>query len=190
MSESENIIVLNGQDGTQTRFEFLDLIEYRGKNYVVLLPVDDEDDDGNVVILQVDEETDSDEESYLEVEDDSIVQAVFRIFKEKNKDSYDFTDSDSAGAAKSSGKKMKCRSRFALLLISWVGAWAGLHLNFLGYREAASNYRRHLGGIFALINPVAWIMHVVEIFKVMFGGYREDAYGRPVRYLSFLHKTK
>lgn len=156
MSENENIIVLTGQDGSQIRFECMDLIEYLSKNYVVLCPVDE--DDGEVVILQVDEDSSSDEESYLEVDDESIVQAVFRIFKEKNKNSYDFTDG--SDTAKSSGKKMKCRSRFALLFISWIGAWIGLHLNWLGYRDAASDYRRRMGGIFALINPVALLRPV------------------------------
>ena len=37
--ELDNIIVLNDEDGNEVEFEFLDLIEYEGEEYVVLLPV-------------------------------------------------------------------------------------------------------------------------------------------------------
>ena len=60
--EEENIIVLNDENGNEVRFEFLDLIEYDGEEYVVLLPVveEGEEDSGEVVILKL-EETDSEE---------------------------------------------------------------------------------------------------------------------------------
>ena len=47
----ENIITLNDEDGNEIKFEFLDLISYRQKDYVVMLPL--EDSDGQVVILQL-----------------------------------------------------------------------------------------------------------------------------------------
>ena len=185
MSDLQNILVLTGADGEEIRCEFLDLIDYLGKHYAVLDPVDE--DDGQVVIMQLDE-SNPDEESYLEVDDDSIVQAVFQLFKEKNKEYYDFSDSDNTKT--SGGKKMKVRARLGVLFIAWIGAWAGLHLNWMGYHEAASDWRRRMGGLFCLINPVCWIMHRIEVFKVLFGGYRQDAYGRPIRYFSFLRKVK
>ena len=40
--EESNIIVLNDENGEEIRFEFLDLIEYDGEEYVVLLPVIEE----------------------------------------------------------------------------------------------------------------------------------------------------
>ena len=49
--ENENIIVLNDDEGNEAEFEILDLIPYRGKEYVVLLSVSDEADE--VVILQL-----------------------------------------------------------------------------------------------------------------------------------------
>ena len=51
--DESNIIVLNDENGDEIRFEFLDLIEYDGDEYVVLLPVieDGEEDSGEVVIL-------------------------------------------------------------------------------------------------------------------------------------------
>lgn len=34
--ELDNIIILNDEDGNEVEFEFLDLIEYEGEEYVVL----------------------------------------------------------------------------------------------------------------------------------------------------------
>ena len=91
MEEMSNLIVLNDEEGNEVEFEFLDLIEYKGTDYVVLLPTDE--DDGEVVILQVEaEDPDSDEESYGSVDDPATLQAVFAIFKEKFKDEFDFAD--------------------------------------------------------------------------------------------------
>ena len=47
-----NIIVLHDENGDEVQFEFLDLIEYDSEEYVVLLPLAEEDDSGEVVILK------------------------------------------------------------------------------------------------------------------------------------------
>ncbi len=85
----DNIIILNDDEGNEVAFEFLDLIEYLNNEYVVLLPVNDDAD--QVVILQL-EESSNDEESYIGVENENIVNAVFEIFKEKHKDTFNFED--------------------------------------------------------------------------------------------------
>ena len=60
--ELDNIIVLNDEDGNEVEFEFLDLIEYDGESYVVLLPNDDEEEEaGEVLILKL-EDNDSEDE--------------------------------------------------------------------------------------------------------------------------------
>lgn len=89
--EMDNIIVLNDEEGNEVEFEFLDLIEYEGEEYVVLLPVEEADDAGEVVILQV-EDIDSDEESYISVDDEDTLNKVFEIFKDKFKDEFNFVD--------------------------------------------------------------------------------------------------
>lgn len=87
--DNENVIVLTDEGRNEVRFEFLDLIPYRGKEYVVLLPTSDDADE--VIILQL-EETDDETESYTSVENEFTLQAVFEIFKERAKDSFDFVD--------------------------------------------------------------------------------------------------
>ena len=89
--EMDNIIVLNDEEGNEVEFEFLDLIEYEGEEYVVLLPAEETDDAGEVVILQV-EDIDTDEESYISVEDEDTLNKVFDIFKDKFKVEFNFVD--------------------------------------------------------------------------------------------------
>ena len=93
--EIDNIIVLNDENGEESKFEFLDLIEYEGEEYVVLLPVEEEqndDDAGEVVILKLEDTDSEDEESYVSVEDEEVLKNVFDIFKEKFKDEFNFID--------------------------------------------------------------------------------------------------
>jgi len=87
--DNNNVIILNDEEGNEVEFEFLDLISYRGKEYVVLLPVLDDADE--VVILQL-EEADDENESYLSVDNEFTLQAVFEIFREKAKDTFNFVD--------------------------------------------------------------------------------------------------
>ena len=89
LEEDDGIIVLNDEDGNEVSFEFLDLIEYSGEEYVVLLPVEDEN--GEVVILHV-ESINEEEDAFEGVESEEILEAVFEIFKEKFKDEFDFAE--------------------------------------------------------------------------------------------------
>ena len=90
--ELDNIIVLNDEEGNEAEFEFLDLIEYEGEEYVVLLPVEEADDAGEVVILRLEDTESEDEESYVSVDDEDTLNKVFEIFKEKFKDDFNFVD--------------------------------------------------------------------------------------------------
>ena len=92
MSEQDNIIVLNDEDGREVEFEFLDLIEYQDDEFVVLLPVDETDEAGEVVILKLVDSADDDEQSYVSIDDDELLDTIFRIFKRKFKDDFNFVD--------------------------------------------------------------------------------------------------
>ena len=92
-----NIIILNDEDGTENKFEFLDVIEYDNEQYVVLLPVEEDEESeeaGEVVILKIEdsEDEESEEETYVSVEDENVLNTVFEIFKERYKDEFDFED--------------------------------------------------------------------------------------------------
>lgn len=93
--ELDNIIVLNDEEGQEVQFEFLDLIEYEGEEYVVLLPIEEaEEDAGEVVILKVEDTDSEEEESYVSVDDQETLNTVFEMFKEKFKDEFNFIDEE------------------------------------------------------------------------------------------------
>ena len=87
--ENQNIVTLIDEEGTEMRFELLDVINYEGTDYAVLIPDDEEAD--SVIILRV--EVDENGNESLDTEhDEKILDAVFEIFVENNKDEFDFVD--------------------------------------------------------------------------------------------------
>ena len=89
MEEQEGIITLPNENGEEVEYQFIDSITYENAEYVVLLPVDEEDCE--VVILAV--EADDDEmENYVFVDDEEILEGVYAIFKERFADVLDFED--------------------------------------------------------------------------------------------------
>lgn len=87
--EESNLLSLTDENGQETVFEYLDVIEYNGKEYLILLPAEDEN--GEVVILEI-EPVDEENENYLSVNDEKLLNEVYDIFKEKYKDILIFED--------------------------------------------------------------------------------------------------
>ena len=87
--EEAQIITFVDEDGEESTFEYLDCIEYEGKEYLALLPV--EEDNNEIVILEI-EPVDEENENYLAVEDEAILEAVYAIFKDHYKDILTFED--------------------------------------------------------------------------------------------------
>lgn len=87
--EETNILTLTDENGQDVEFEYLDCIEYGGKEYLVLMPADELATE--IVILEV-EPVDEENENYLSVQDEAILNAVYGIFKEKYKDVLTFEE--------------------------------------------------------------------------------------------------
>ncbi len=85
----DNIITLTDEEGNEIEFEYLDAVEMDGKEYIVLLPVE-EQEKGEVVIFRVEGEEDN--ETYVGLEDEEEAEKVFNLFKEKARDDFDFAD--------------------------------------------------------------------------------------------------
>ena len=67
--ELDNIIILNDENGNEVKFEFLDLMEYEGEEYIILLPTEEGEDNDEVVILKVEDvEDDPDMETYVSID--------------------------------------------------------------------------------------------------------------------------
>lgn len=91
--EDSSYILLEDENGKDNKFEFLDLIEYQNRSFIVLLPAEDNgDDDGDMVVILEVKNSDTDYESYVAVENQSLLNRIFTIFKDRNKDVFNFTD--------------------------------------------------------------------------------------------------
>ena len=86
--EEASIIVLEDDLGNEVEFEYLDVIEYEGIEYLFLLPANEEDGDEVVIlkITSIDDET----ESFEGIEDEELLETLFRNFKDKWKDEFNF----------------------------------------------------------------------------------------------------
>ena len=73
------IITLEDDLGEEKDFEFLDVVEYEGEEYIILLPVEDEEQN-EVLILRI-ESVDDETENYIGIDDKDTLQKVFDIFK-------------------------------------------------------------------------------------------------------------
>lgn len=77
--EESGILTFVDDDGKDVRFEILDVITLDEKEYLVVLPVDEED--AGVLILEIKQE--DGEEVYDTVTDDEEAEKVFKKFQEE-----------------------------------------------------------------------------------------------------------
>ena len=87
--EESSILTLTDENGVDTDFEYMDCIEYDGKEYLILMPADE--DSSEIVILEI-QPVDEENENYIAVESEEILDAVYGIFKERYKDVLTFED--------------------------------------------------------------------------------------------------
>ncbi len=87
--EESSVLTLTDENGVDMDFEYLDCIEYEGKEYLVLMPAEEESNE--IVILEI-EPVDEENENYLAVEDEAVLTAVYEIFKDRYKDVLTFED--------------------------------------------------------------------------------------------------
>ena len=83
MNEMENegtLITLEDEEGVEVEFEFLDIVEYEGEEYIVLIENDEDADE--VVILKINP-IDDETEEYVSIEDEELLDKLFDIFKKK-----------------------------------------------------------------------------------------------------------
>lgn len=77
--DDDSIVTLTDDEGNELDFLLLDVVEYNGNDYLVLLPMEDEEDEeDNVLILKA--ERNGEEEVFNGIEDENEVNAVFELF--------------------------------------------------------------------------------------------------------------
>jgi len=89
-----DVVTLYDEDGKGTDFVQLDMISLGEDVYAVLYPIDEESQDGELVILKVENpgEEDAEEATLVGVEDEEILNEVYRLFKESHGEEFDFAD--------------------------------------------------------------------------------------------------
>lgn len=87
-----NIITLQSMDGKESiDFELLDVVPYEDEEYIVIVPVEVSEID-NVEIYRIQADPETDEETYVGLETQEEVDAVYAEFKKRNADNFDFAD--------------------------------------------------------------------------------------------------
>lgn len=87
MEINENdLIALEDSEGNELAYEIMDVVPYLGKEYAVLFPVDDESDEPELVILELMAGPDDDEEELRGVDDPNVLDNVFKLFLEREKE--------------------------------------------------------------------------------------------------------
>lgn len=90
--ERDDLLVLMDDEGNETEFEYLDTVELSGKEYVVLLPVQEgEEEPDEVLILKV-EKDENGEDVFASVDDKEELAEAFEKFKEQAQDEFDFEE--------------------------------------------------------------------------------------------------
>lgn len=94
--ERDDIVVLVDENGDETEFELIDTFELNEKEYVVLLPfnedeIEDDEDEEEIIILKV-EQNEEGEDSFVSIDDEDELDSVFEEFKLRMDDEYDFDE--------------------------------------------------------------------------------------------------
>lgn len=89
--ERDDIVILVDENGEEVEFEHIDSIEMNGNEYVVLAPyIEDEaeeQDEEEVIILKI-EHNEEGEDSFITVEDDDELDAVFEEFQARMEEEF------------------------------------------------------------------------------------------------------
>ena len=91
LPENEYLVDLIDEDGNTVTFEHLDTVQYQGKDYVICIPYDDEEEVVTEVVIFLIHK-DKEEDCLEQVEDPEILSAVYQLFQERNADLFDFQD--------------------------------------------------------------------------------------------------
>ena len=73
-------------ESVEEEYEFLDSVEFEGETYFILIPAsENEDIDGEVYVMKLVEILEG-------IDDEELFDRVYNIFKENNKDEFEFLD--------------------------------------------------------------------------------------------------
>ena len=85
----ENIFMLVDEEGNEEEYEFLSLVTYEGNDYGVFMSTKEEEEDVLILMVETDE---MGRECLGTVEDEATLQVVFDMFKEQEKENFNFIE--------------------------------------------------------------------------------------------------
>lgn len=85
----ENIIMLEDDNGNQIEFEAIDVFEFNGNTYFVLLEIMDEGEENDEVLIMKVDDPESEEPQLVMVEDEEELQAAFDEFVRRDEEAAD-----------------------------------------------------------------------------------------------------
>ena len=80
----EDIVILSDENGEETEFELLDVIEYRGEEYAVLYPAEGGDDELVHILRVAAEDLAEEEVRYEGLDDEELIETIYRLFRKRN----------------------------------------------------------------------------------------------------------
>ncbi len=86
--EEQNVVEISDEDGVVTQCEVYDVIEYEGKSYALMLPLEEEDnEDAELIVLEYIEE--GDECYFKSIDDEEEFDKVCAYIQSLEIDEYD-----------------------------------------------------------------------------------------------------
>ena len=92
--EEQVLLDLTDSDGNEVQYELLDVVPYNEKEYIVVVPyvVGDESPIEQVEIYRIEPNEEEDTESYVGLETQAEVDAVFQLFQKRSEEFFDFVE--------------------------------------------------------------------------------------------------
>ena len=96
MSDQErdemSIISLTDEQGNEVEFELLDVVPYNNQEYIAIVPVEDEEESQMVQLYRIVPDEDGESETYVGLESEEELDAVYDEFQKRNADLFNFED--------------------------------------------------------------------------------------------------
>lgn len=90
--EEPYFLELEDMDGKKVKFELLDVVPYNDTDYIAVVPVEGEEDDDLIQIYRVEPNLEDDTETYVGLDSEEELEAVYEEFKKRNEDLYELED--------------------------------------------------------------------------------------------------
>ncbi len=94
--DDDDIVTLTDEEGNESPFELVDIIGFEEKQYAVLIPYveteEEAEQSAEVMILELIEGEEEDE--LVSVTDERVLTEVYELFKDMHEDDFNFVDEE------------------------------------------------------------------------------------------------